>query len=326
MERKKDIEYLSKTSPTGVTETEDAIQFDVVALSATTVDRQYKNKDGKEGFYKLSFPAEELQKAAPSLANKSIYTDHNEVVENIRGIVLSSEYDPTKQWVKARLQLAKAGNERLVSLIKMDPSPIDNFSTTIFCDKEKLNDSGYKAKNIKFESISIVTKSADENASRLSDIDSDIDLENPNKEENQSMAGELEKLQQDLTTTTEQLSAANARIKVLETEKTELSALADIGKRYKEKLSAEVKKCVILVDGEKSPILEMLESAGIDTLEKLKADYYPKAQKKTKPSSKEALGEDAGKGLEELSVEKLDSMSHEELIGLGNKFSREGVK
>jgi hypothetical protein len=318
----KHIDFLSKITPSGITETEDAIQFDVVALSATSVDRRYKEEDKKTGFYKLTFPPEELQKAAPSLNEKPLYTDHLENIDNTRGVVLSSEWDSTNKWIKARLQLAKAGNERLISLIKMDPSPINNFSASIFYNKDKVNDSEYLAKDIVFQGLSIVTKGADSNASRLSDEE-----EYPNKEENPSMAGELERLQQDLSTTTEKLSAAESRISVLETEKKELSTMAAIGKQYKEKLSADVKKCVILVEGDKSPILEMLESAGIETLEKLKADYYPKAQKKTQPSSREALGGDGGPDTpEELSDEKLDSMSYEQLMGVKEILRKEPVK
>lgn len=322
MERKKDIEFLSKITPSAITETEDSIQFDVVALSACTVDRRYKTEDGKEGTYKLGFEPDDIQKAAPSLAKSPLYTDHIENIDNTRGIVLSAEYDPENTWIKARLQVAKAGNERLVSLVKMNPSPINNFSASLFLNKVKVSDGMYLAKDIVFKGLSIVTQGADSRASRLSYDD----LEEPTKEDSMP-AGELEKLQQEISKSTEQLSAATARIAVLEAEKKELSDFAVIGKKYKEQLSADVKKAIIIVDGKDAAILEMLETAQVETLEKLKADYWPKFQKKLQPSSREALGlADQPVTPEELSKEKLNSMSFEQLMEYKEKFRKESDK
>jgi hypothetical protein len=99
----------------------------------------------------------------------------------------------------------------------------------------------------------------------------------------------------------------------------ELKRYAEIGKKYEEDLKAEATKFVKLVEGEKSPMLRLIDKADIDTLREIAREYREKAQEEFKPSAKHT------EPVEELSREKLEKMSYQELLKLKEKFTQKEV-
>jgi acyl-CoA reductase-like NAD-dependent aldehyde dehydrogenase len=110
------------------------------------------------------------------------------------------------------------------------------------------------------------------------------------------------------------IEALQAKISALEKENSALKELAEIGQKYIEHLRREATKLIKLVDGEKSPLLKLVEKADVETLKELVDEYTEKARKVYKPSSQRA----------QLELEKpLEEMSYAELKKLAEKFAKE---
>jgi len=110
------------------------------------------------------------------------------------------------------------------------------------------------------------------------------------------------------------IEALQAKLSALEKENSALKELAEIGQKYIEHLRREATKLIKLVDGEKSPLLKLVEKADVETLKELVDEYTEKARKVYKPSSQRA----------QLEFEKpLEEMSYAELKKLAEKFAKE---
>jgi len=107
------------------------------------------------------------------------------------------------------------------------------------------------------------------------------------------------------------------KLEALEKEKEELKHYANIGKKYEEYLKTEVMKLVKVVEGEDSPVLKLIERADIETLQEMERTYREKAQRSLKSSSKQTSER------ENLTPERLKSMSYKELIKLREDFIKE---
>ncbi|MEJ5339370.1 MAG: hypothetical protein WHS43_06920 [Aquificaceae bacterium] len=141
--------------PESVEETEGYIEFTVRAISADTPIQSAKGE-----FY---FPSELLIKKQADLIGKPLLLDHEWKVDKIVGVVVHSWFDDSQKALMARVRVTKEGNERLVSLIKMSPSPIKSVSIGAVLTKEK-----DKVVDIEFKELSLVFEGADPNARLLS--------------------------------------------------------------------------------------------------------------------------------------------------------------
>ena len=131
-----------------------------------------------------------------------------------------------------------------------------------------------------------------------------------------SMPENVEKLQ-------EELSELKKKLELLQKENEELKIYAEAGKAYIENLKSETKKYVKLVHGENSPLLDMVDTlSDIKQLKAIHDEYEKLAREKLKPSSKESLPVE---NETELTPEKLQKMSYEELLKLKEKFNKEVV-
>jgi hypothetical protein len=117
----------------------------------------------------------------------------------------------------------------------------------------------------------------------------------------------------------EAVQTLQTKLEVAEKEVSALKADAEIGKKYKEHLLQEAIRLVKLVDGEKAPILTLLEKADVDTLKKIVEEYEPKAKEKFKPSAQPQKPEDN----KPITKEDLAKMSYKELVELSKKFIKE---
>jgi len=143
----------------GFTEEDCCVEFDVVALSSTCIDRSYG---------KLCFPEKVLEAKAHTLVGKPVLLDHKWEVGNMVGVVVKAWYEDGK--VFARLRIPKQGNERLIALLQMSPSPIKSVSAGLIVRTEKVEDK-YIVQDLEFKEISFVFEGADKNARVLNSRD-----------------------------------------------------------------------------------------------------------------------------------------------------------
>lgn len=136
-------------------EAEDYIEFTVRAISADTEIETTKDK--------IIFPSELLIKKATTLAGVPVLLDHDWKVDKIVGVVVESWWDDSVKAVMARIRIAKQGNEKLISLLKLNPSPIKSVSIGATVIKEKSI-----VKDLEFKEISLVLYGADPQATILS--------------------------------------------------------------------------------------------------------------------------------------------------------------
>jgi hypothetical protein len=152
-------------------EEQDFIEVNVVALSSTCVVRQYGN---------LCFPDELLQQKAKDLIGKPVLLDHEWKVGSVVGVVKDAFYQDGK--IIAKLQIIKAGNEKLINLLKLEPKPITDVSVGITLETEKLEEGKYIVKDMSFKEISFVFEGADKNAKVLFEADTQETNPEPKKD------------------------------------------------------------------------------------------------------------------------------------------------
>jgi acyl-CoA reductase-like NAD-dependent aldehyde dehydrogenase len=110
------------------------------------------------------------------------------------------------------------------------------------------------------------------------------------------------------------VEALQTKLSALEKENLALKEIAEIGQKYIEHLRQEAVRIVKLVDGEKSPLLKLIEKADVETLKELVDEYTEKAKELYKPSSQRA----------QLEFEKsIEEMSYAELKKLAEKLVKE---
>jgi acyl-CoA reductase-like NAD-dependent aldehyde dehydrogenase len=110
------------------------------------------------------------------------------------------------------------------------------------------------------------------------------------------------------------VEALQTKLSALEKENLALKEIAEIGQKYIEHLRQEAVRLVKLVDGEKSPLLKLIEKADVETLKELVDEYTEKAKEIYKPSSQRA----------QLEFEKsIEEMSYAELKKLAEKLAKE---
>jgi acyl-CoA reductase-like NAD-dependent aldehyde dehydrogenase len=110
------------------------------------------------------------------------------------------------------------------------------------------------------------------------------------------------------------IEALQAKVSALEKENLALKELAEIGQKYIEHLRREAVRLVRLVDGEKSPLLRLVEKADVETLKELVDEYTEKAKEVYKPSSQRT----------QLEFEKsIEEMNYAELKKLAKKLDKE---
>jgi len=151
---KDDFVYLSSLN--SLVDAGDYVEFDVVALSVTCVERWYG---------KLCFGEDVLSKKAHTLIGKPVLLDHKWEVEKIVGVVADAKYQDGR--IIARLKIPKKF-EHLIELLKLEPSPIQSVSAGFVILDEEEKDGTILVKDLEFKELSLVIEGADKNAKRLS--------------------------------------------------------------------------------------------------------------------------------------------------------------
>jgi len=141
--------------PLSLEETEEYVEFSVRALSA---DTEIETKSGK-----VVFPTEVLSASAESLSGCPVILDHKWEVDKVVGVVVKSWFDPKEKALFARVRVTKTGNEKLISLIKLEPSPVKSVSIGASVTRRD-----GVVQSIDFKELSLVLYGADPNAQILS--------------------------------------------------------------------------------------------------------------------------------------------------------------
>lgn len=299
----KQKEELSVNIPSTITEDDDFLYVDALAIKATKIPRFYGT---------LILPEDELQKAAPTFIGKPLLKDHNSSVDSVIGDVLSAEFKNGAVFVKARV--IKSGNEKLVSLIKK--GIVKKLSAGFSRVLEKVGEGEYLAKDIQFEELSLVVEPAISDASFLKSNSQEEPMPQ-DREKLEALTRENEQLKAELSRLKEEKEELQKRVEVLQKEIENLKKLAELGKAYREKLEKDAEKFIKLVDGESSPLLSLIPKATTEELQKLVDSYREKAKDKLKPS--------AQSGLEVKPEEKdIDKLSYQELKELEEKLLNGG--
>ena len=137
------------------------VEFDVIALSSSCIERAYG---------KLCFPETVLQEKAATLEGKPVLLDHKWEVESMVGVVVKAWYEDTKVFAKVRIP--KRGNEKLIALLQMTPSPVKAVSAGLTVQTEKENGK-YIVKDLEFKELSLVFEGADKNARVLNSAEAE---------------------------------------------------------------------------------------------------------------------------------------------------------
>lgn len=284
-----------------------------IALTPTKVERYY-------GI--LNIPAEELQKAVPTLKGKPFLKDHNTSIDSVIGQIEDASYN---NGALITTKILKKGNEDLVEKIKT--GLIKKLSAGFKRDLEFDEENGwYNAKNIEFLEVSLVTFPADKNATLFNKNSKKEDLDMPEKLTIEQLSKEKAQLEEKLG----QVQAENEKLaKELETLKAEierLKELAKLGQEYQESLKTDVKKWIKLVEGEKAEgLLKLVDKSGLEELKAFKEVYEPKAKTLLQNKAQETEDKDqftsANQG--EKQSKPLNEMTLEELLALEEKFKKE---
>lgn len=118
------------------------------AINATTTDNGHK------------FLVEELRPSAASLTGVPLLVDHNNLVENIKGRVLSGTFNEVEEKVDFR---AKVVDEKTIKLIKEGLLNTVSVGANVK-EIEESEDGSVIARGIKFKELSLVAVPADEGA------------------------------------------------------------------------------------------------------------------------------------------------------------------
>lgn len=150
-------------TPESIEETEEYIEFTVRAVSADIPIQTAKGE--------VVFPSKVLLARQADLIGKPLLLDHEWKVDKIVGVVVHSWFDDSQKALMARVRVVKEGNERLVTLLKLQPSPIKSVSIGAVVVKEN-----GEVKDIEFKELSLVFEGADPNAKILSKVYEDVEL------------------------------------------------------------------------------------------------------------------------------------------------------
>lgn len=152
------MEYINEHFSYQLVEDEQSVEISAIAISAGCIKRPYGE---------LCFSEEVLERYAKDLTGKPLLLDHKNEVSSIVGVVSESKYDPEKKAIIVRCRIIKTGNEKLIELLKLNPSPVTDVSIGAILQTENREGKRWVTE-IDFQELSLVLEGADPRAKRLS--------------------------------------------------------------------------------------------------------------------------------------------------------------
>lgn len=152
------MEFINERLSYQLIEEDSFVQIQAVAISAGCIRRPYGE---------LCFSEEVLQKHAKDLIGKPLLLDHKNEVSSVVGVVSASGYDPERKAIVVKCTIIKAGNERLIELLRLNPSPVTDVSIGAILKTEEKEGKRWVTE-INFLELSLVLQGADPQAKRFS--------------------------------------------------------------------------------------------------------------------------------------------------------------
>lgn len=276
----------------------------------------------KRSYGTLILEPEELKKATPTLEGVYVIQDHVYQVDSVVGQVSRPEYKQDEESIHATLRILKKGNEKLAQLVK--DKIIKKLSAGFTRILVEVSEGKYKATNIQFKELSILLDPAIENATILKKSENTEEVNMPDetlKKENELLRQEVEALKNKVQDKDEKIDTLTTQVKVRTKEIENLKSLAEIGKKYEENLRNNAKKFIRVVEGEDSPLVALVDKAGIDELETLNEKYSEKAKKHLEPRARGGDESFANANKDQFNIE---SASYEEIIKYEQKIINGG--
>lgn len=203
-----------------LTETEEAVEVPFVVLRASSTMTPEVNGEPATTVFTL----EAVNKIKDSIVGKPVLQDHYESVSNIVGVVSSAKVE--EDTLIATVKIPKT-EEKLISLIKLKPSPINQVSVGGYIKSYEETENGLLITDFEVKELSLVIQGASPDTKRL-------DAKNSNKKEEKQM-DELKKLQEENAKLKAQLDELQKKLEAKEQELNQLKLSA-----YKAEKLAEI--------------------------------------------------------------------------------------
>ncbi|GAB6075738.1 HK97 family phage prohead protease [Desulfurobacterium crinifex] len=234
-------------------ETDDYVEIPVRAISSGIQMTPLVNYEPTT----VVFSSRAVEKAGKTLKGKPVLLEHWESVENVVGVVSKTEIKGDKEKeVIAFLRIPKQGQEKLIALIKMKPTPIKAVSIGGSIKEYTVSEGEERVITIEdFEAdeISLVFRGAHPDAKRL-------DAKKPNNTEDKVeeklkalqaqveklqaelklKEGEIEKLQAELKARTEEVEKLKAEKAKLELDQLKAQKLSEVPEDVRDILKASL--------------------------------------------------------------------------------------
>ncbi len=168
-----------------LTETDEAVEVPFIVLKANSPMTPQVEDEAKT----VVFTQEALQRIQKEIVGKPVLTDHWESIRNVVGVVSSAKIE--NDLLIATVKIPKT-EEKLISLIKLKPSPINEVSIGGYIKAYEENEEILTITDFEPKELSLVIKGASPDTKRL-----DAKAKQSNKQEDTVMKEQLEKLQEE---------------------------------------------------------------------------------------------------------------------------------
>jgi len=172
---------------------------------------------------KTVFTLEAVNKIKDSIVGKPVLQDHFERVSNIVGVVSSAKVEDDTLIATVKIPNVE---EKLISLIKLKPSPINQVSVGGYIKSYEETENGLLITDFEVKELSLVIQGASPDTKRL-------DAKNSNKKEEKQME-ELKKLQEENAKLKAELSELQKKLEAKEQELNTLKLTAYKSEKEKE--------------------------------------------------------------------------------------------
>lgn len=196
-------------------ETDEAVEIPIVVLKADQVMTPSVNGEGK----KVKFSQKAVEKIAKNLKGKPVLQEHFETISNIVGVV--SDAQVKDSLLIANIKIPKT-EQKLISLVKLKPSPINQFSIGGYIKAYSQEENILTIEDFETKEISIVLKGASPSTKRLDAKNQEGGIKM--QEEMKELLKKVAKLEAQLEEKEKQIKDLKAQLETKEKENKQLKA------------------------------------------------------------------------------------------------------
>ena len=197
-------------------ETDEAVEIPIVVLKAEQIMTPSVNGEGK----KVKFSQKAVEKIAKNLKGKPVLQEHFETISNIVGVVSDAQIKDSL--LIANIKIPKT-EQKLISLVKLKPSPINQFSIGGYIKAYSQEENILTIEDFETKEISIVLKGASPSTKRL-DAKKTQEGGIKMQEEMKELLKKVAKLEAQLEEKEKQIKDLKAQLETKEKENKQLKA------------------------------------------------------------------------------------------------------